>query len=72
MINVEDGYIILGIATDTGDMHQMNAKYARKDCTTGKLIVWEVSETLRNPNRVGDYHGGHTAGKEHRILGLDQ
>jgi hypothetical protein len=50
----------------------MNAKYARKDCITGKWTAWEVLETLKNPTRVGDYHGGHTAGKEHRILGLDQ
>jgi hypothetical protein len=70
VINAEDGYITLGIATDTGDMRQTNAKYARKDCITGKWIVWEVSETLRNPTRVGDYHGGHTVEKEHRILGL--
>jgi hypothetical protein len=72
VINAEDGYITLGTATDTRDTRQMNAKYARKDCITGKWTAWEVLETLKNPTRVGDYHGGHTAGKEHRILGQDQ
>ncbi len=72
MINAEDGYIILGTATDTTGTHQMNARYAIRDCITGKWIAWEVSEIPKNPTRVGDYHGGRTAGKEHRILGLDQ
>ena len=72
MINAEDGYITLGTATDTKDTHQMNAKYAIRDCITGKWIAWEVLELLKNHIRGGDYHGGHTAEKEHRILGLDR
>ncbi len=72
MTNAEDDYITLGTATDTKGTHQMNAKYAIRDCITGKWIAWEVLEILKNPTRVGDYHGGRTAEKEHRIPGLDQ
>ena len=72
MISAEDGYITLGIVTGIGDMHQMNVKYVRKGCTTGRLIVWEVSETLRNHTHAVDYHGDHIVEKEQRTPGQDQ